>query len=51
MRENFSKTVKAGVKVAFGTDAGVSPHGDSGRALQRPALVIQGGRVVRPLSP
>ena len=26
-RENFSKAVKAGVKMAFGTDAGVYPHG------------------------
>lgn len=26
-RENFAKAVKAGVKVAFGTDAGVYPHG------------------------
>ena len=26
-RENFQKAVKAGVKVAFGTDAGVYPHG------------------------
>jgi imidazolonepropionase-like amidohydrolase len=26
-RENFQKAVKAGVKIAFGTDAGVYPHG------------------------
>ena len=26
-RENFEKAVKAGVKIAFGTDAGVYPHG------------------------
>ena len=26
-RENFAKAVKAGVKIAFGTDAGVYPHG------------------------
>ncbi len=26
-RENFSKAVKAGVKITFGTDAGVYPHG------------------------
>lgn len=26
-RENFRRAVKAGVKVAFGTDAGVYPHG------------------------
>ncbi|MEJ7684264.1 MAG: amidohydrolase family protein [Segetibacter sp.] len=26
-RENFAKAVKAGIKIAFGTDAGVYPHG------------------------
>lgn len=26
-RDNFAKAVKAGVKIAFGTDAGVYPHG------------------------
>ncbi|HKS43473.1 MAG TPA: amidohydrolase family protein [Blastocatellia bacterium] len=26
-RENFQRAVKAGVKIAFGTDAGVYPHG------------------------
>ncbi len=26
-RENFSKAVKAGVKITFGTDAGKYPHG------------------------
>lgn len=30
-RENFAKAVAAGVKVAFGTDAGVYPHGDNGK--------------------
>jgi imidazolonepropionase-like amidohydrolase len=30
-RENFSKAVKAGAKMAFGTDAGVYPHGDNAR--------------------
>jgi imidazolonepropionase-like amidohydrolase len=30
-RENFAKAVKAGVKVAFGTDAGVYPHGDNAK--------------------
>ena len=30
-RENFQKAVKAGVKVAFGTDAGVYPHGDNAK--------------------
>lgn len=105
MHDSFSRAVKAGVKIAFGTDAGVFPHGDNARefevmvalgmkpadaivaatksaaellglrdvgqvrpgfvadlvavdgdpladirALQRPALVIQGGVVVRPPS-
>src|SRR5262249_34343331 len=27
-RENFAKCVKAGVRIAYGTDAGVYPHGD-----------------------
>jgi imidazolonepropionase-like amidohydrolase len=30
-RDNFAKAVKAGVKVAFGTDAGVYPHGENAR--------------------
>jgi imidazolonepropionase-like amidohydrolase len=30
-RENFRRAVKAGVKVAFGTDAGVYPHGLNAR--------------------
>jgi imidazolonepropionase-like amidohydrolase len=30
-RENFQKAVEAGVKVAFGTDAGVYPHGDNAK--------------------
>ena len=30
-RENFQRAVKAGVKVAFGTDAGVYPHGWNAR--------------------
>jgi imidazolonepropionase-like amidohydrolase len=30
-RENFARAVKAGVKVAFGTDAGVYPHGDNAK--------------------
>jgi imidazolonepropionase-like amidohydrolase len=27
--ENFARAYKAGVKIAFGTDTGVSPHGDN----------------------
>ncbi|OLD14667.1 MAG: hypothetical protein AUI85_13230 [Acidobacteriales bacterium 13_1_40CM_3_55_5] len=30
-RENFRKAVRAGVKMAFGTDAGVCPHGIAAR--------------------
>jgi imidazolonepropionase-like amidohydrolase len=30
-RDNFAKAVKAGVKVGFGTDAGVYPHGDNAK--------------------
>jgi len=30
-RENFQKAVKAGVKQAYGTDAGVYPHGMNGK--------------------
>ncbi len=30
-RDNFAKAVKAGVRVAFGTDASVYPHGDNAR--------------------
>jgi imidazolonepropionase-like amidohydrolase len=30
-RENFRKAVQAGVKMAFGTDAGVYPHGDNAK--------------------
>jgi imidazolonepropionase-like amidohydrolase len=30
-RDNFAKAVRAGVKVAFGTDAGIYPHGDNAR--------------------
>lgn len=30
-RENFQKAAKAGVKIAFGTDAGVYPHGNNAK--------------------
>jgi imidazolonepropionase-like amidohydrolase len=33
-RENFSKAAAAGVKIAFGTDAGVYPHGDNARQFR-----------------
>ena len=32
-REGFEKAVKAGVKIAFGTDSGVYPHGWNARQL------------------
>jgi imidazolonepropionase-like amidohydrolase len=31
IQETFSKAYKRGVKIAFGTDAGVFPHGDNGK--------------------
>jgi imidazolonepropionase-like amidohydrolase len=31
IQENFSKAYKKGVKIAFGTDAGVFPHGENAR--------------------
>lgn len=31
IQKTFSKAYKRGVKIAFGTDAGVSPHGDNGK--------------------
>jgi imidazolonepropionase-like amidohydrolase len=39
-RDNFAKAVRAGVKVAFGTDAGVYPHGDNARQF---AYMVQYG--------
>jgi imidazolonepropionase-like amidohydrolase len=30
-RDGFAKAAKAGVRIAFGTDSGVYPHGDNGR--------------------
>ncbi len=32
-RENFAKAVKAGVRIAFGTDSGIYPHGMNGKNL------------------
>lgn len=32
-RENFQKAAKAGVKIAYGTDAGVYPHGGNGKQM------------------
>jgi imidazolonepropionase-like amidohydrolase len=39
-RESFRKAVAAGVKVAMGTDSGVTPHGENLREL---ALMADGG--------
>ena len=39
-REGFRKAAAAGVRMAFGTDAGVYPHGDN--ALQLPYMVRYG---------
>ena len=33
-RENFKKAVQAGVKIAYGTDAGVYPHGCNGKQFR-----------------
>lgn len=33
-RENFAKAVRAGARIAFGTDAGVYPHGDNARQFR-----------------
>ena len=37
---SFRKAVKAGVKIAFGTDAGVYPHGDNAHEFE---LMVQAG--------
>ncbi|GAA0853164.1 amidohydrolase family protein [Aliiglaciecola litoralis] len=34
-RESFTQAVKAGVKMVFGSDAGVYPHGDNPKQLSR----------------
>ena len=34
-RESFTKAVRAGVKVVFGSDAGIYPHGDNAKQLSR----------------
>jgi imidazolonepropionase-like amidohydrolase len=39
-RDSFARAVGAGVKVAMGTDSGVTPHGDNLREL---ALMVEGG--------
>lgn len=59
IRGTFAEAYKAGVKIAFGTDSGVSPHGENGREfvlmveLGMPAMeviqsaTIQGARLLR----
>lgn len=32
-RQGFAKAIKQGVNIAYGTDAGVYPHGDNGRQM------------------
>jgi imidazolonepropionase-like amidohydrolase len=51
-RDNFAKAVKAGVKIAFGTDAGVFPHGDNAKQFawqvkygQTPMQAIQSATI------
>jgi len=38
--KTFAKAHAAGVKIAFGTDSGVSPHGDNAREFE---LMVAGG--------
>jgi imidazolonepropionase-like amidohydrolase len=52
-RENFRRAVRAGVRIAFGTDAGVYPHGDNARQFayqvkfgQTPMEAIRSATVV-----
>lgn len=40
MRNTFKQAYKAGVKIAFGTDSGVSPHGENAEEFQ---LLVDGG--------
>jgi imidazolonepropionase-like amidohydrolase len=40
MKETFRKGYAAGVKIAFGTDSGVSAHGDNAREFE---LMVEGG--------
>jgi len=34
-RQTFQRAVKAGVKMTFGSDAGVYPHGDNGKQFAK----------------
>lgn len=39
-RENFRKAVKAGVKMSYGTDAGICPHGENAKQF---AMMVKWG--------
>ncbi|MBI1310859.1 amidohydrolase family protein [bacterium] len=39
-RQMFARAAKAGVKIAFGTDSGVSPHGENAQEFQ---WMVEGG--------
>ncbi len=40
IRQTFARAYTSGVKIAFGTDTGVSPHGDNAREFE---LMVEGG--------
>jgi imidazolonepropionase-like amidohydrolase len=40
MKATFAKGFKAGLKIAFGTDSGVSPHGENAHEFE---LMVEGG--------
>jgi len=40
MKITFRKAYRAGVKIAFGTDSGVSPHGENAHEFE---LMVEGG--------
>ncbi len=40
IRETFHRALEAGVRIAFGTDSGVSPHGENAREF---VLMVEGG--------
>jgi len=40
IQETFAKAYDAGVKIAFGTDTGVSPHGENAREFE---LMVEAG--------
>ncbi len=40
IQDTFRRAYKAGVKIAFGTDTGVSPHGDNAREFE---LMVEAG--------